>query len=189
MTKLRKITLAVAILLTATAVGLGSHFKTLADKHREQVQQELRRMLGDSARFDGLDVRLFWLPGFVLHEFRVADDSRFAATPISKRANSSSVSACSTLHRPHRHRFARIHRTRNSNHQRRNRSAQSQCARQPRKELGTIPRRRSDASGERRQSSVRFAIDKIRVEDGRIIYLDRTVKEPAELQLRDVDLS
>ncbi len=84
MTNLRKITIAVAVLLTATAIGLGSHFKRLADKHREQVQAELRHLLGDSVRFDGLDVRLLWLPGFVVREFRMADDSRFAATPFLK---------------------------------------------------------------------------------------------------------
>ena len=84
MTRLRKITLAVAIIALVTAAGIGNHFKNLADKERVQVQQELRRLLGDSVRFDGLDARLFWLPGFVVREFRVADDSRFAATPILK---------------------------------------------------------------------------------------------------------
>ncbi len=190
MTKLRKITLAVAIVLTATAVGLGNHFKTLADKHREQVQQELRRMLGDSARFDDLEFRLFWLPGFVLHEFRVADDSRFAATPIVKaRELVLGISLLPLF-------TGRIVidslgfiepeiQIINDETGLLNLSALASR----RKELGTMPRPGSDASGERRQSSVRFAIDKISVEDGRVIYLDRTVKEPAELQLRDVDLT
>ncbi len=35
---------------------------------------------------------------------------------------------------------------------------------------------------------MRFAIDELRVDDGRIIYLDRTTKDPAELQLRGIEL-
>lgn len=189
MIKLRKITLAVAILLVAAAVGLGSHLKSLADKHREQVQQELRRFLGDRVQFDGLDVRLFWRPGFVVREFRIADDSRFAATPIVKarelvlgislgrlltgRIVIDSLSFVGPEIQVITEETGLLN--------------LSELASQ-RKELGAAPRRRSGGAGERRQSTVRFAIDEIRIDGGRIIYLDRTVKDPAELQLRDVEL-
>ncbi|HET9916492.1 MAG TPA: DUF748 domain-containing protein, partial [Candidatus Binatia bacterium] len=189
MTKLRKITLAVAILLVATAVGFGNHFKGLADKHREQVQQELRRFLGDRVQFDGLDVRLFWRPGFVVREFRVADDSRFAATPIVKarelllgislgrlltgRIVIDSLSFVGPEIQVITEETGLLN--------------LSELA-SWREELGAAPRRRSGGAGERRQNTVRFAIDEIRIDGGRIIYLDRTVKDPAELQLRDVEL-
>ncbi len=189
MTNLRKIAIAVAVLLTASAIGVGSHFKRLADKHRDQVQQELRRLLGDSVRFDGLEVRFLWLPGFVVREFRVADDSRFAATPIVKARElvlGISLSQLFTGHMvidsvtfvaPELQIISDETGLLNL----------SMLAGR-RKELGAMPRRRSGAPGERRQSAVRFAIDEIRVDDGRIIYLDRTAKDPAEMQLRDVDL-
>lgn len=189
MTQLRKIIIAIVILIVATVVGFGNHFKRLADKHREQVQVELRRLLGDSVRFDGLDVRLFWLPGFVVREFRVADDNRFAATPVLKARELVLGISLRQLFR------GRV-------------IIDSLSFVGPeiqiitdetgllnlsvlagrRKELVTIPRRRAGAPGERRQSAVRFAVDEIRVDGGRVIYLDRTAKEPAELQLRDVEL-
>lgn len=189
MTKLRKIAIAVAVLLTASAIGVGSHFKRLADRHRDQVQLELRRLLGDSVRFDGLEVRLLWLPGFVLREFRVADDSRFAATPMVKARELVLGISLSQLFTGHMVIDSMTFVT-----------PELQIITDEtgvlnlsmlagrRKELGAIPRRRSSTPGERRQSAVRFAIDEIRVDDGRIIYLDRTAKDPAEMQLRNVDL-
>jgi AsmA-like protein/uncharacterized protein DUF748 len=189
MTKLRKITLTVVSLSIAAAVGLGIYFKNLAEKHREQVQQELRRFLGDRVQFDGLDAQLFWLPGFVVRQFRVADDSRFAATPILKARELVLGISLRQLF------IGRIVidsvnfiepeiQIINDETGLLNLSVLTSW----RKELGTIPRPRSGGAGERRQSAVRFAVDEIRVDDGRIIYLDRTVKDPAELQLRDVDL-
>ena len=145
-------------------------------------------MLGDSVRSDGLEVPLFWLPGFVLREFRVADDSRFAATPISRLAT-----------RPRR-RLRRLFVGRIA--------IDSLSFIEPEvqildDETGLLnpacspPRRRTrhdtPAPVQRYRpatvKAVRFAIDEIRVEDGRVIYLDRTVKDPAELQLRDVDVT
>jgi len=189
MTNLRKITIAAAVLLTASAIGVGSHFKRLADKHRDQVQLELRRLLGDSVRFDGLEVRLLWLPGFVVREFRVADDSRFAATPIVKARElvlGISLRQLFTGHividsltfvEPELQIISDETGLLNLS-----------ILASRRKELGTIPRRRSGAPSERRQTAVRFAIDEIRIDQGRVIYLDRTVKDPAEMQLRDVEL-
>lgn len=189
MTNLRKIAFAAAILLTASAVGIASHVQRLADKHRDQVQVELRRVLGDSVRFEGLEVRLLWLPGFVVREFRVADDSRFAATPVVKARElvlgislrqlftGHMVIDSLTFVAPELQIITDETGLLNL----------SMLASR-RKELGAMPRRRAGTPGERRQSAVRFAIEEIRVDDGRIIYLDRTDKDPAEMQLRDVDL-
>ena len=189
MTNLRKITLAVASLAIAATVGLGNHFKSLADKHREQVQQELRRLLGDRVQFDSLDARFFWQPGFVVSGFRVADDSRFAATPILKarelvlgislgqlftgRIVIDSLSFLGPEIQIISEETGLL-----------NLSVLADRRNEP----DTPPRRRPGGAGERRQSTVRFAIDEVRVDDGRIIYLDRTVKDPAELELHDVEL-
>jgi uncharacterized protein involved in outer membrane biogenesis len=189
MSHLRNISVAVAIIVIATAAGIGNHFKNIADKHRVQVQQELRRLLGDSVRFDGLDARLFWLPSFVVREFRVADDSRFAATPVLKarelilgislgqlftgRIVINSVSFVGPEIQIINDETGLLNLS---------------VLASGRKALGTIPERRSGGATERRQNPVRFAIDEIRIDDGRVIYLDRTVKDPAELQLRDVEL-
>jgi len=189
MTNPRKIAIAAAVLLIATAIGLGSHFKALANKHRDQVQLELRHLLGESVGFEDLDVRLLWLPGFVVREFRLADDSRFAATPILKARElilgislrqlftGRVVIDSVTFVGPEMQIISDETGVLNV----------SMLASR-RKELGVLPRRRGGAPGERRQSSVRFAVDELRVEDGRIIYLDRTAKDPAELQLRAIEL-
>lgn len=189
MTKLRKITLAVASLSIAAAVVLGNHFKSLAEKHREQVQQELRRVLGDRVQFDGLDAQLFWLPGFVVREFRIADDSRFAATPVLKARELILGISLGQLFTgrividslsfvgPEMQIISEETGLLNLS-----------VLASNRKDFGATPRRRSGEAGERRQNAVSFAIDEIRVDNGRIIYLDRTAKDPAELQLRDVEL-
>jgi hypothetical protein len=93
MTNLRKITLAVVSLSIAAAVVLGSHFKSLADKHREQVQQELRGLLGDRVQFDGLDVRYFGGQDSSYASFASPTTAALPPHRLSKRANSSSASA------------------------------------------------------------------------------------------------
>jgi hypothetical protein len=59
---------------------------------------------------------------------------------------------------------------------------------QRRNEFTPLPKFRK-VPAEPRSSRVNFAIDELRIEDGRVIYLDRSVKEPAELQLRDIDMT
>ena len=44
--------------------------------------QELQKVLGKDVTFDSLEVTLLGGPGFVAKEFRIADDPRFAATPL-----------------------------------------------------------------------------------------------------------
>src|SRR5258706_331880 len=71
---------AVAILIAVTA--LVQAFNIVASRHRELVQQELRKLLGKEVSFESLEVHLFGRPGFAAKSFRIADDPRFAATPI-----------------------------------------------------------------------------------------------------------
>ncbi len=190
MTHSRKIALVVTLFFLAAAAGLVNHFIGLADKHREQVEQELRRVLGDRVRFDSLDARLFWRPGFVVREFSIADDSRFAATPVVKarelvlgislrqlftgRIVVDSLSFVGPEVQIITDETGLLN--------------LSVLASQ-RKESGTTPQRRPGRKSERRQNPVRFAIDEIRVDDGRVIYLDRTVKDPAELELHDFEVT
>lgn len=190
MKNLPKIIAAMAVLLTGAAVGMGSHFKALADRHQDQVRQELRRLLGDSVRFDSLNVRLLWQPSFVVREFRIADDNRFAATPILKARELLLGISLSQLFAGHividaltlvepemqiiTDETGLVNLSALGN---------------KRKELSALPKQRSGAPAPRRHSAVRFAIDAIRVDDGRIVYLDRSVTEPAELQLRNVDFN
>ena len=75
--------LLVFLIASAIAVGVFIHaFNTLAGKNREQVHQELQRFLGKDATFDQLEASVWGGLGFSAQEFRIADNPRFAATPI-----------------------------------------------------------------------------------------------------------
>src|SRR5512138_3769637 len=74
------------LLLLIASIGalfvLVQSFKNLAEKNREQLQQELQRFLGKDASFDGLEATLWGGVGFSAAEFRIADNPRFAALQI-----------------------------------------------------------------------------------------------------------
>ena len=185
----RKIFFVTVAALTLVAAILVHTFNLAAGRHLESVQQELGKLLGMDIRFASLEVHLLGRPGFVAKELRIADDPRFAATPILRaRELILGVQLWQLL-------FGRV-------------VIDSLTLRAPefqiitdetglfnldlltqkRKELPRSPQLRS-APAERKTSSVSFAIDALRIDDGRVIYLDRSVKEPAELQLGDIDLT
>src|SRR5688572_6113461 len=55
-------------------------------------------------------------------------------------------------------------------------------------ELRKFPRLRSSAS-QRKQAPVSFSIDEIAIKQGRIEYVDRSVRQPAELRIRNLSMS
>ena len=188
MKNLRKIIVVVVVALSAACFASVRVFNGLAGKNRELVQQELQRFLGKDVRFESLDVSIFWPPGFVAREFRVADDPRFAATPaLRARELILGVDLWQLL-------FGRVV-VNSLNFQEPelqiiadetgllNLSVLSNR----KKDLAPLPKLRP-APAERKQSAVAFSIEQVRVDDGRVVYVDRSVKEPAELQVRDIDL-
>jgi hypothetical protein len=178
---------AIAALSVAAAIVVQS-FNLAAGQHLESVQQELSKLLGMDARFASLQVHLLGWPGFAAKDLRIADDPRFAATPILRARElilgvqlwpllfGRVVIDSLTLRAPEFQII--IDETGLFN---------LDLLTQKRKELPRLPQLRS-APVERKTSNVSFAIDALRIEDGRVIYLDRSVKEPAELQLGDIDL-
>jgi AsmA-like protein len=177
---------AVAILVAVTAVVQG--FNLVASRNREVVQEELRKLLGKEVSFESLEVHLFGRPGFAAKSFRIADNPRFAATPIVRaRQLILGVKLWPLL-------AGRI-------------VVDSLVFNQPEIQIITdetgllnldlLSRRRSGiaklpalrgAPSESKQSGVAFAIEEFRVVDGRVIYLDRSIKNAAELQLRNIDM-
>ena len=167
--------------VTIVAALLVLSIDIVANRQRESVERELRKLLGKDVRFTGLEVHLMGWPGFAAKELRIDDDPRFAATPVIRaRQLIFGLSLRQLL-------WGDI-------------VIDSLRFIEP--ELQVI----NDETGlhnlavlaQRSEvfapfakpltsSRVSFAIDTIRIDDGRVIYLDRSVKEPAELQLRDVD--
>src|SRR5437879_12331253 len=78
----RKFLVLIAVTLVIAAVVLVQTFNTLADKNRDQVRQELQKVFGTDVNFDSLEVHWLGRLEFVAREFLVADDHRFAATPL-----------------------------------------------------------------------------------------------------------
>lgn len=185
----RKLLLFILIAVAVAIAGLVQTFNVIAGKNRAFVEQELQKVFGKDLHFDGLEVSLLPRPGFSAREIRIADDPRFAATPIVRAKELIlGISLWNLL-------WGRI-------------VIDSLVFREPelqiitdeagvlnlttlserKKELRSFPRFHSTAP-ERRPSAVSFAIGAIRVRSGRVEYLDRSVQAPAELQIKNIELA
>ncbi len=189
MKSLRRLLLLILVSLAVAVAGLVESFNILAARHREQVRQELQKVLGQDVSFASLEVNLVGRPGFVAREFRIADDSRFAATPLLRASElvlgvsvwelffRRLVITSFTFNDPE---FQIIT----------DESGQLNLTAliNRKTELRRFPRLRR-AAPELKPLAVSFAVDEIRIQRGRVDYLDRSVKEPAELRIRNISLS
>ncbi len=185
----RKTLFLIVLGLAVTDVVLLQSINFAAGRHLDSVQQELRQLLGLDVRFASLAVHLRGWPGFAAKELRIADDPRIAATPILRaRELILGVKLWPLL-------LGRV-------------VIESLTLREPEFQIITdetglfnldlLALRQHElpplthppaAATESQPSSVSFAVDSLRIDDGRVIYLDRSVREPAELQLANIDLS
>jgi uncharacterized protein involved in outer membrane biogenesis len=175
--------------LAVLATGLVQSFNIIAGKHREQVQQELQKVLGQDVSFESLEVNLLGQLGFVAKEFRIADDPRFAATPaLRAKELILGVSLWNLF-------FGRL-------------VIDSLTFKEPefqiitneteslnltalinrKNELRKFPRLRPPAP-ERKHSPVSFSISEVRIREGRVEYVDRSIKEPAELRVKNISMT
>ncbi|HEV8724598.1 MAG TPA: AsmA-like C-terminal region-containing protein [Candidatus Binatia bacterium] len=185
----RKFLLLTLLTLVALISVLVQSFNILASKHREQVQQELQKVLGQDVSFDALEVNLFDRPGFVAKEFRIADDPRFAATPVVRAKElvlgvsvwnlffGRFVIDSLTFNEPEfqiiTNEAGLLNLTAFVNRK---------------NELRKFPRLRPPAP-ERKHSPVAFAIGEVRIREGRVEYVDRSIKEPAELRVKNISMT
>jgi hypothetical protein len=187
MNRRQKIFLIPLAMLGFAAAALWIFSLNLAAGHLEVVQKELSRLLGLDVRFADLQVHLLGRLGFSAKDLRIADDPRFAATPILRsREIIIGIKFWSLLHgrlvvdslilqEPE---FQII----TDESGLRNLEQLSRTRKEPFSLSHPIP-------GKSNEQSVSFAVDTLRIQKGRIIYLDRSFKEPAELQLGDIDLT
>jgi uncharacterized protein involved in outer membrane biogenesis len=189
MKRLQKLLLLIVVTVALVGAGLIESFNLLAAKHRDQVIQELQKVLGQDVSYGSLEVNVLGRPGFVAKEFRIDDDSRFAATPaLRARELVLGVSLWNLLRRRlvitsltfdepefqiiidesgHLNLTAFINR---------------------KSELRKFPKLRPPAP-ERRQAPVSFSVEEIAIKRGRVEYIDRSVKQPAELRVKNVAMS
>jgi AsmA-like C-terminal region/AsmA family len=183
----KRILLGLAALVAILGILVQS-FNSLASRNREQVQQELQKVLGKDVSFERLKVSLLGGFGFSAKGFRISDDPRFAATPLVQANDlilgvsfwdlllGRIVIVSMTLKQPE---FQII--TNEAG------VVNLSALASRKKELGTFPRFRLPTA-ERHRAAVNFLVSRIRVENGRIAYVDRSIKEPAEVQIRNVDM-
>jgi uncharacterized protein involved in outer membrane biogenesis len=163
-------------------------FNSLASRNREQVQQELQKVLGKDVSFENLKVSLLGGFGFSAKAFRVADDPLFAATPLVQASElvlgvspwnlllGRIVIDSMTLKEPE---FQII-----TNEA----GAVNLAAFAARtREIGAFPRLRA-ATSDKHRPAVNFRVSRIRVVNGRIAYVDRSIPEPTEVQIRNLKL-
>lgn len=175
-------------LLIAAGAAVLLSLSLVAHRHRGEVQQELQKLLGNDVSFEGVDWRLRDGFGFTVKEFRIADDSRFAATPfVQARELRLGMSLWHLL----LGRFV----------------INSLTFTQPelqiitneggllnvtaltsrKKDLIAFPRLRTGAT-DRKNAGVSFLITRLKIVDGRIDFIDRSISAPAELQIKKIDL-
>ena len=179
------------LFLIAFTVALGAFihaFNTLAGKNREQVHQELQRFLGKDATFDRLEASVWGGLGFSAQEFRIADNPRFAATPLVRAkelklgvslfqlllgrivVNSLSFQAPEFQIITDERGLLNL----------------SELAVQKQESRPFPPLRMTPP--ERKLLSVSFLVSQIKMKNGRIDFIDRSVKEPAEIRVKNVEM-
>ena len=188
MKKHRKFFLLLLIAFIVAVFALVQSFKTLAEKNREQVHQELQRFLGKDATFDRFEASWWGGLGFSAQEFRIADNPRFAATPVVRAKELKlGVSLFQLV-------FGRI-------------VVNSLTFQAPEFQiitdergllnLSALPVRKNESRSlatlrttvpERKPLSVSFLVSKIKVRNGRVDFIDRSVKEPAEIRVKNVEM-
>src|SRR3990172_1890859 len=183
----RKHILLVLAACAAALFGLLQLFNVLAEKNRDQIHQELQKMIGKDIAFERIEASLWDGLGFSAKAFSVADDPRFAATPfVRARELVLGVS------------FWNLFRGRLVINALTFKDPEIQIITD---EAGLMnlteianstktppPASRPRAVGRKERLAVSLQITKLRLRDGRIEYIDRSIKEPAEMRIRNVDL-
>ena len=184
----RNILLVMLAVSAVAAVSVGYYFNLIAGRNRELVQQELQKFLGSEISFASLEVNLLGTIGFSAKEFRIADDARFAATPaVRAKELILGVSLWELA-------FGRV-------------VVDSLTFKEPELQIisdetgllnlteliskwqgSTTSAKTPATASERGNGLVRIAVSEFRIQGGRIEYLDRSIKVPAELRLKNISL-
>jgi uncharacterized protein involved in outer membrane biogenesis len=184
----RKHIIAVLSAFTLAMLILVYFFNVLAGGNREQVQQELQKLLGKDVTFGRLEASLWGGLGFSAQEFRIADDPHFAATPfVHAKELRLGVSLWQlflgkVVINSLTFRDAEFQIITNEGG-----LVNASALASRKKNLGTFPKFQI-ASPEKPRSAVSFTISTLRIINGRLDFIDRSVKEPAELQVKNIDM-
>jgi hypothetical protein len=184
----RKHVLITASVTLAAALAVVFSLNAMARRHRAEVQQELKKLLGSDATFDHLSARFWDGFAFSVTEFRITDDPRFAATPFLKAEElrlgmswwrlllGHFVINSLTFTRPELQIITNEDGLMNVS-----------ALAERKKNLLAFSRARAGAL-DKRTTGLTFLLTRVKVIDGRIDFIDRSISAPAELQIKKVDL-
>ncbi|MDH3444919.1 MAG: AsmA family protein, partial [Deltaproteobacteria bacterium] len=176
------LTVVVSAALIVFSLGL------LAEKRRGQVQEELQKLLGNDVTLDAVETRLWGGMGFTVKNFRIADNPRYAATPFVHAEKLQMgvsfwhlflgrIMITSLVFTKPEFQFITDEEG----------SLNISALAARRKSLAAFPKLRTDATG-KNSMPVSFLVTRIRVIDGRVDFIDRSVRAPAELRIKNIDL-
>jgi hypothetical protein len=177
------------LVLVALATGIFAFVQSvniLVTKNREQVYQELQKLLGTKATFETLDVNLWGGPGFSATEFRIADNPRFAATPLLHAAELRlGVSVLQLL----------LGKVVINSLTFKNPEFQIITNEEGLLNLSALGFDKSDFREipksrlmDKKHPAVNFLVTRIRLRDGRVHFFDRSLNEPAEIQIKNINM-
>ena len=184
----KSISLAVGTVILA-ALALVYSVNLLAAIRRDLVYEELQRVAGKDVAFDEFEVTLLTGLGFSARNFRIADSPVFAATPLLRAKElRMGVSLLSlmlgrivinklTFIEPEFQIITNEEGVMNIS-----------SLEDRRKQLVELPKARSSAP-KREFSSVNFVVTNFQIKNGRIDFIDRSVRAPAEMQIKRVDMN
>ncbi len=184
----RKRLVAVLALVSAAGAALLFCLSLLAHKNREVVRQEVRKVLGDDASFETVEATLWTGFGFRMKDFRIADDARFAATPLVQARElhlgislwplllGRLVITTLTFTEPELQIIT-------------NEAGLLNMTALTERKQGVLSfSRLGSGASERRSSGVSFLITRLKVVNGRADFIDRSITAPAALQIKKIDL-
>jgi hypothetical protein len=183
----KRVVVPFALLAVAGAAVLLS-LGIVAHKQRGEVQRELQKLLGNDASFAAVQASLWGGIGFTVKDFRIADNPQFAATPFLQarelRLGMSLWHLCLGRFVINALTFTQPELQIITNE---DGFLNVSALASRKRELAAFPRLRTD-SPERKNASVSFHITRLKVVDGRIDFIDRSISAPAELQIKKIDL-
>ena len=160
-------------------------------KNRARIQQDMERALGRAVAFSDLKVSFWGGPGIAATDLKIADDARFAATPIvqAKELRMQLRWLPLLIGRLRIEKFIleepEIQIIRNEA------GLLNLAVLVAREKKAVPPAAASDeATREKRPASApRLAITDIRIRNGSIDYIDRASREPVEVRVRRLDFT
>jgi hypothetical protein len=185
----RKIVALVAVAAVALFTVVDFSLNSIIRKNRARIQQDMERAIGRAVTFSELNVSFWGGPGIAAADLKVADDARFAATPIvqAKKLRMQLRWLPLALGRLRIEKFIleepEIQIIRNEA------GLLNLAVLVTREKKSAAPAAAEAAKDKRSAGAPRLAITDFRIRNGSIDYIDRSPRVPVEVRVRRLDLT